>query len=104
MMVLAMPHVDLAGVVITPADCFLGPATSSSLKVFRFFDRLDIEVSQGTLHWVNPFPRIWRSHIYPIDALPILNENETALPSPVAVPGHEFIARKLREASEPFTV
>lgn len=104
MMVLAMPHVELVGVVITPADCFLGPATSSSLKVLRFFDRLDIEVSQGTLHGVNPFPRIWRSHIYPIDALPILNENEEVLPSPVAAPGHEFIARKLREAKEPLTV
>lgn len=104
MMVLAMPHLEVTGVVVTPADCFLGPATSSSLKVLRFFDRLDIEVSQGTLHGINSFPRAWRSHIYPIDALPILNENETALPAPVAEPGHDFIARKLREAKTPLTV
>jgi purine nucleosidase len=104
MMVLAMPHVELAGVVVTPADCFLGPATSSSLKILRFFNRLDIAVSQGVLHGVNPFPQAWRSQPYPIDALPILNENEEPLPSPVPVPGHEFIARKLREAKEPLTV
>ncbi|MCL4301502.1 MAG: nucleoside hydrolase [Anaerolineae bacterium] len=104
MMVLAMPHIELAGVVVTPADCFLGPATSSSLKILRFFDRLDIPVSQGMLHGVNPFPQTWRLQPYPIDALPILNENEEPLPSPVGAPGHEFIARKLREATEPLTV
>lgn len=104
MMVLAMPHVELVGVVITPADCFLGSATSSSFKILRFFDRLDIPVSQGTLHGVNPFPQTWRSQPYPIDALPILNENEKALPSPLSVPGHEFIAQKLREAKVPLTV
>jgi purine nucleosidase len=53
---------------------------------------------------VNPFPQTWRSQPYPIDALPILNENEESLPSPVAAPGHEFIARKLREATEPLTM
>ncbi|MBE7549961.1 MAG: nucleoside hydrolase [Anaerolineales bacterium] len=104
MMVLAMPHIELVGVVVTPADCFLGPAMSSSLKILRFFDRLDIPVSQGVLHGVNPFPQPWRSQPYPIDALPILNENEEPLPSPAAAPGHEFIARKLREATEPLTV
>lgn len=104
MMLLAMPDIEVVGVVVTPADCFLGPATSSSLKILRFFDRLDIEVSQGVLHGVNPFPRAWRSHVYPIDALPILNENETPLTCPVPAPGHEFIARKLGEAKEPLTV
>lgn len=104
MMLLAMPHLKLVGVVVTPADCFVGPGTSTSLKILRFFGRLDIEVSQGALHGVNPFPRAWRSHPYPIDALPILNDLEEALPPPVPEPGHEFIARKLREAQEPLTV
>lgn len=104
MMVLAMPHIELAGVVITPADCFIGPGTSSSLKILRFFGRLDIEVSQGALCGVNSFPRAWRAHAYPIDALPILNENEELLPASVPEPGHEFIARKLREAKNPLTV
>ena len=104
MMLLAMPHLKLVGVVVTPADCFVGPGTSTSLKILRFFGRLDIEVSQGALHGVNPFPRAWRSHPYPIDALPILNDLEESLPPPVPEPGHEFIARKLREAQEPLTV
>jgi inosine-uridine nucleoside N-ribohydrolase len=80
MMLLAMPHINLMGIVVTPADCFLRPAVSASLKVLRFFGRLDIELSEGSLHGINPFPRDWRKHAYAIDALPILNE----LPQPDA--------------------
>jgi purine nucleosidase len=104
MMLLSMPHLNLAGIVITPADCFLGPATSASLKILRFFGRSDIELSQGTLHGVHPFPHMWRTQPYHVDALPILNESEEALAAPLAEPGHEFLARKLRVASEPLTL
>lgn len=104
MFLLAMPHIRLAGVAITPGDCFLGPATSASLKILRFFGRLDIEVSQGGLYGVNPFPRAWRIQPLVIDALPILNDRDEPLPLPVAEPAHEFLARKLRQAPEPFTV
>lgn len=104
MMLLAMPHIELAGVVVTPADCFLRPAVSASLKVLRFFEQPDIEVSQGALHGVNPFPREWRKHAYTVDALPILNEPDAPLPSPVDEPGHQFIIRKLEQANEPLTV
>lgn len=104
MMLLAMPHIELAGVVITPADCFLRPATSASLKILRFFNRSDIELSQGRLHGVHSFPRSWRAHAYAIDAFPILNETTESLADPVSEPGHEFLARKLREAERPVTV
>ena len=104
MMLLAMPHIDLAGVVVTPADCFLRPAVSATLKVLRFFGCLDIEVSEGALHGVNPFPRTWRTHVYAIDALPILNEPAAPLSSPASEPGHEFLAGKLRATAEPMTV
>lgn len=104
MMVLAMPHIDLAGVVVTPANCYLRPATSATVKVLRFFSRSEIEVSRGNLHGVNSFPRTWRAHAYAIDALPILNEPEAPLAEPVAEPGHEFIARKLGQSDTPVTV
>ncbi len=104
MMLLAMPHIDLAGVVVTPADCFLRPAISATLKVLRLFGRSDIEVSEGALYGVNPFPRAWRAHIYAIDALPILNEPAAPLSSPASEPGHKFLASKLRAAAKPVTV
>jgi purine nucleosidase len=104
MMLLAMPHVELAGVVVTPGDCFLRPAVSASLKILRFFGRVEVEVSPGAFYGVNPFPRAWRIHAYAIDALPILNDVEGRLPEPASEPGHTFLARKLREAAEPVTI
>jgi purine nucleosidase len=104
MMLLSMPHLDLAGVVVTPADCFLRPATSATLKILRFFERTDVKVSQGALHGVNSFPRAWRAHAYAIDALPILNESVSPLPEPVAEAGHEFLAHQLRQADTAVTV
>lgn len=86
MMLLAMPQLNLAGVIVTPADCFLRPAVSASFKVLRFFDRLDVELSEGALHGVNPFPRAWRAHAYALDALPILNELKP-LPGQPGQPG-----------------
>ncbi len=73
-MLLSMPHIKLAGVMVTPADCFLRPAVSATLKILRFFNRLDVEVAEGTLPGVNPFPREWRTHPYAVNALPILNQ------------------------------
>ncbi len=104
MMLLAMPHLDLAGVVVTPADCFLRPAVSATQKILRFFGRSEIELSEGALHGVNPFPRTWRAQTYAIDALPILNDSAGALTPPVAEPGHQFLARKLRQAAAPLTI
>lgn len=104
MMLLAMPHIELAGVVVTPADTYPRPALSATQKILRFFDRLDVEVSQGRIYGVNAFPRAWRIHAYTIDMLPILNDDERPLPDPAPEPGHEFLARKLRQAAEPVTV
>ncbi|GAB4426575.1 MAG: nucleoside hydrolase [Anaerolineae bacterium] len=109
MMLLSMPHINLAGVVVTPADCYLRPATSATLKVLRLFGRLDVEVSEGGLHGVNPFPRAWRVHAYAIDNFPILNEITPNTPDLSAArlvpePGHLFLARKLRQAESPVTV
>ncbi len=104
LMLLAMPHIKLAGVVVTPADCFLRPAVSATLKILRMFNRTDIELSTGDLHGVNPFPQSWRTHAYAMDTLPILNESTEPLSAPVDVPGHEFLARKILAATEPVTI
>jgi purine nucleosidase len=66
--------------------------------------RSDIKLSAGQLHGVNPFPRAWRAHAYAIDALPILNEAESPLATPVSEPGHEFLGQRLGVADQPITV
>jgi purine nucleosidase len=103
-MLLAMDHVDLRGVVVTPADSYLRPALSATQKILRRFGRSDIPVAAGTLRGENPFPRAWRAHPYAVDALPILNEPTTPLVDPVPTPGHVFLAEKLAAAREPVTV
>ncbi|RMF01659.1 MAG: nucleoside hydrolase [Chloroflexi bacterium] len=108
-MLLSMPHISLAGVVVTPADCFLRPALSATLKILRFFNRLDVEVSCGDLHGVNAFPRAWRAHAYAVDMFPILNEVTPDTPDIASArvdsePGHSFLARKLRQSRQPVTV
>ena len=104
MMLLAMPHIDLRGIVVTPADCYLGTAVSSTLKILRWAGRADIEVARGRLHGVNAFPTEWRAVPYAVDALPILNDSDAALGVAVAEPGDLFLARKLRESASPVTV
>ena len=103
-MLLAMEHVDLRGVVVTPADSYLRPALSATQKILRRFGRTDIPVAAGTLRGANPFPRAWRAQPYAVDALPILNEPSTPLVAPVAAPGHLFLAEKLAAADDPVTV
>jgi purine nucleosidase len=104
MMLLAMPHIDLRGIVVTPADCYLGTAVSSTLKILRWAGHPDIEVAKGRLHGVNAFPTEWRAVPYAVDALPMLNDSDAPLGVAVAEPGDVFLARKLREATSPITV
>jgi len=103
-MLLAMDHVELVGVVVTPADCFLGPALSATRKLLRWFGRDDVPIAAGRLHGVNAFPGEWRAAPYIIDALPLLNDDDRELPPVCDEPGDVLIARLLREASDPVTI
>ncbi len=104
MMLLCMPHIDLKGIVVTPADSYLRPALAATQKMLRLFRRTDIPVSAGTLPGVHPFPPIWRADAYRINALPILNEPDSPLAEPVGLAGHQFIADQLQKAAEPITL
>jgi purine nucleosidase len=104
MLVLAVPEIELVGVVVTPADCYLEPSLSANRKILRFFGRDDIVTSAGDLHGVNAFPREWRRASYALDALPILNESDEPLPPVSDSSGRQFIAEVLRDSPEPVTV
>lgn len=104
LMLLAMPHIDLRGIVVTPADCYLGPAVSATQKILRWAGRSDIEVAKGRLHGVNAFPSEWRAAPYAVDALPMLNDSDAPLGVALDEPGDVYLARKLREATSPITL
>jgi len=103
LLLLHMPHIELLGISITPADCYLETALLTTHKLLALAGRHDVEVSGGNYHGVNAFPSDWRAKPKILNALPDLIN--------VPTPGAEhyedstaFLARKLRAASAPVTV
>ncbi len=72
MLLLSMDHVDLLGVTITPADCYLPDATESTLKLLRLFGREEVPVALGNLHGINAFPAEWRAQPKICNAFPMM--------------------------------
>lgn len=104
MLLLTMEHVDLKGVTITPADCFLSDATSSTLKILKLFGREDVPVAQGRLHGINPFHYDWRAQPKMVNALPIMIRTKENRDLIVKQPADVFIAEQLEQAEHPITV
>ena len=104
MLLTQMEDVELLGVCITPADCFLEDATITTLKILKLTGEESCPVAQGTTRPVNPFPAEWRAQPMVVNALPqmLLTEENTAIIS--KLPAHEFIASQLRNSTVPVTV
>ena len=75
-LLLQMENVELTGVSVIPADCYLEPAMSASRKIIDRFGKGNIAVAASNSRGQNPFPKDWRMHAFYVDALPILNESE----------------------------
>ena len=103
-LLLTMEHVQPLGIVVTPADCYIQPAVSATRKILDLTGRVEVPVAESTVRGLNPFPRIFRRDSFSIDHFPILNERETITARLVHETGQAFMARTLREASEPVTV
>lgn len=99
-----MENVELEGVVVTPADCFLEDATISTLKILAMTGKTDVAVAASKVRTVNPFPSEWRAQPIVINAFPAMlttNGNQNQLSE---LPAHEFMAQKLRESARPLTI
>jgi purine nucleosidase len=104
MLLMAMEHVDVLGIVATPADTYIQPSVSATRKILDLMGRHDVPVAESTVRGLNPFPRIFRRDVFSIDNFPILNERDEIRTPLVAEPGQLFMARLLREAHEPVTI
>ena len=104
MLLLTMEHVEIAGIVVTPADCYIDPAVSATRKILDLMEQSHIPVAQSAVRGLNPFPRAFRKTSFQVDHLPILNQQETLAASLAAESGQEFMARVLLEASQPVTL
>ncbi|MGM8215964.1 nucleoside hydrolase [Bacillaceae bacterium W0354] len=104
-LLLQMEDVDLLGVGVIPADCYLEPAVSASRKIIdRFGKGKRIEVAASNSRGKNPFPKDWRMHAFFVDALPILNEYRPVKTPLSELPAHQHLIKTLRNSSEKVTL
>lgn len=103
-LLLTMEHIDLRGIIVTPADCYIEPAVSATRKLLDLMGRSEIPVAASTVRGLNPFPRALRRTSFQVDNLPILNSKEHIDTPLVDEPGQEFLARLLCDTAEPVTV
>ena len=104
MLLLTMDEVEMLGVVVTPADCYIEAGTSVSRKILGLMKRNDIPVAKSTVRGINPFPPDFRRDCKIIDNFPILNESNWALPPVADISGQEFIVEQLQNATQPVTL
>lgn len=104
-LLLQMENIELIGVGVIPADCYLEPAVSASRKIIeRFGHGAAIEIAGSNSRGKNPFPKEWRMHAFTIDALPLLNEFEPMATKETSVPAHQHLVDTLRASEEKVTL
>lgn len=97
MLLLTMEHVDLLAVTVTPADCYLSDAVTSTLKILSLFGRDEVLVAEGRLHGKNAFPADWRAQPKICNALPNMIAQPINQAQQVPEPADELITRLLTE-------
>ena len=100
-LMLQMKEVEVVGVGVIPADCYLEPAVLASQKIIdKFGHGQKISVSASNSRPQNPFPKDWRMHAFTVDALPILNESGK-IDTPVSeLPAHLHLVETLKNQTE----
>lgn len=100
-LLLQMEDVEVTGVGVTPADCYVEPAVSASRKIIdKFGENQKIEVASSNSRAKNPFPKEWRMHAFTVDALPILNEYQPIQTPQAETFAHDHLIQVLQEAKE----
>ena len=72
LLLMTMADKEIIGINVTPADCYLEPATESTYKILQLFNREDIEIGRSDHNGINAFPGEWRARPEIINALPLL--------------------------------
>ena len=90
-LLLKMDNVELTGVSVIPADCYLEPAVFASRKIIDRFGNGGLDVAESNSRGKNPFPKDWRMHAFLVDALPILNESGKVITPVAEKPAHLHI-------------
>lgn len=103
-LLLKMEDVELVGVGVIEADCYLEPAVEASKKIIQKFGSpkdQQLRVASSDSRPVHPFPKEWRMHAFMMDALPILNEVKPILVQDSPYKAHEDLVHVLKEQDDP---
>lgn len=104
LLVLTMPDVDLLGITVTPADCYIEPALESAYKLLQLMGREQVPLGRGDCYGINAFPGEWRARPEIINALPMLI-NLPQSPDPYGyLSAPDLIIEKLATATEKVTI
>ncbi|NES99098.1 MAG: nucleoside hydrolase [Sphaerospermopsis sp. SIO1G2] len=104
MLLLTMEDIELLGIVVTPADCYIQSAVSITRKIIDLMGFSHIPVAESTVRGINPFPRLYRRDSLIIDHLPILNQKDVIHTPLLTQTGADFMIKVLREAPETVTL
>lgn len=104
LLILTMPDVDLIGITVTPADCYIEPALESTYKLLQLMGQERIPLGRGDYYGINAFPSEWRARPEIINALPLLI-NLPQSPDPYSyLSAPELIIETLTKATEKVSV
>lgn len=103
-LLLQMENVELTGVSVIPADCYLEPAMFASRKIVDRFGDGNLSVAESNSRGKNPFPKDWRMHAFYVDALPILNESGKVVTKVADKPAHLHLIETLYATEEKTTL
>ncbi|GAB3018863.1 nucleoside hydrolase [Spirosoma pulveris] len=104
LLVLTMPDIELIGITVTPADCYIEPALESAYKLLQLMGQEHVPLARGDYYGINAFPSEWRARPEIINALPLLI-NLPASPDPYSyLSAPDLMIQKLASATEKVTI
>jgi purine nucleosidase len=95
LLLVAMPNVDLKGIIIADADCIPQPGIDAANRLQQFMGRPDIPLALSESRGWNPFPWPYRGDCVSFGELPILKPYRSTVPTPP--PSGDKLAAKLLE-------
>ena len=104
MLLLTYTEVEVLGIVVTPADCYINSAVGATRKILDVMGRSDLMVAQSTVRGVHPFPRENRRDSVCIDHFPNLNGRDAPTTPLAEETGQQFMINQLRRATRPVTL
>ena len=97
LLLVAMPNIDLKGIIIADADCIPQPGIDAANRLQQFMGRPDIPLALSESRGWNPFPWPYRGDCVSFGELPILKPYRSTVPTPPPS-GDKLVAKLLEQA------